>query len=47
MAVGQSAPRVDAYAKVTGQAQYVGDLEPKTAYFAKIVRSTIANGRVT
>ena len=47
MAVGQSVPRVDAYAKVTGQAQYVGDLEPKTAYFAKIVRSTIANGRVT
>ena len=46
MAVGQSVPRVDAFAKVTGQAQYVGDLEPKGTLFAKIVRSTIANGRV-
>lgn len=44
--VGQSIPRVDAYAKVTGQAKYVGDLQPRDAYVARIVRSTIANGRV-
>lgn len=46
MTIGQSIPRVDAYAKVTGSAQYVGDLEPHDAYFAKIVRSPVANGLV-
>ena len=47
MAIGDSKIRVDAYAKVTGEAKYVADLEPKHAYVAKIVRSTIANGAVT
>lgn len=47
MAIGDSKIRVDAYAKVTGEAKYVADLEPKHAYVAKIVRATIANGAVT
>ncbi len=46
MTVGQSIPRIDAHAKVTGTAQYVGDLEPHDAYFAKIVRAPVANGLV-
>lgn len=47
MAIGDSKTRVDTYAKVTGEAKYVADLEPKHAYVAKVVRSTIANGVVT
>lgn len=46
MGVGKSSTRVDAYEKVTGGAKYVADLEPKGVYIAKVVRSTIANGRV-
>jgi len=47
MAIGDSKTCVDTYAKVTGEAKYVADLEPKHAYVAKVVRSTIANGVVT
>ena len=46
MAIGESKKRVDAYAKVTGQAQYVADIEPRDAYVARLVRADIANGRV-
>lgn len=46
MAVGQSIPRVDAFAKVTGEAKYTGDLVPRDAYAAKIVRAPVANGLV-
>lgn len=46
MAVGQSIPRVDAFAKVTGEAKYTADLVPTNAYVAKIVRAPVANGLV-
>ncbi len=46
MAVGQSIPRVDARDKVTGRAQYTGDLCSPRALVAKIVHATIANGLV-
>lgn len=46
MAVGQSIPRVDAWAKVTGAAKYTADLVPRDAYIAKIVRAPAANGWV-
>ena len=46
MAVGQSIPRVDAYEKVTGGAKYTDDMRPANCLVAKIVRSTIANGKV-
>lgn len=46
MGVGKSIQRVDAADKVAGRAMYVGDLEPKDALVAKVVRSTIANGVV-
>lgn len=46
MGVGKSLTRVDAYEKVTGGAKFTADLEPKALLIAKVVRSTIANGRV-
>lgn len=46
MAVGQSIPRVDAFAKVTGEAKYTADLVPANAYVAKIVRAPVASGWV-
>lgn len=46
MSVGKSIPRVDAYEKVTGRARYTDDMVPANTLVAKVVRSTIANGRV-
>ncbi len=46
MGTGQSITRVDAYDKVTGRAKYTDDLSPANALVAKVVRSSIANGRV-
>ena len=44
--VGQEATRVDAYGKVTGEAKYTADLEPKDILHGRVVTSTIANGLV-
>jgi len=44
--IGKNVPRVDAYAKVTGEAKYTSDLMPPGLLTAKVVRSTIANGVV-
>ena len=44
--VGKSTPRVDAYAKVTGQAKYTEDLLPANHLTAMLLRSTAANGLV-
>ncbi|MDD3213937.1 MAG: xanthine dehydrogenase molybdenum-binding subunit XdhA [Eubacteriales bacterium] len=46
MGVRESIKRVDAYDKVTGAAKYTADLMPNGALVAKVVRSTIANGKV-
>lgn len=46
MNIGKSLPRVDAFDKVTGRAMFTDDLCPPNALFAKVVRSTIANGLV-
>jgi xanthine dehydrogenase molybdenum-binding subunit len=46
MSVGQSVWRVDAYDKVTGRAKYTDDLLPRDHLVAKVLHSTIANGRV-
>ncbi|MDO4327104.1 MAG: xanthine dehydrogenase molybdenum-binding subunit XdhA [bacterium] len=46
MGVGAKSVRVDAYAKVTGQAKYTADMMPKDALCAKVIHSTIANGWV-
>ena len=45
--VGRPIPRVDAYDKVTGRAKFTDDLCPKPCLEAKLLHSTIANGRVT
>lgn len=44
--VGKDKFRVDAYGKVTGEAKYSADLEPKNVLHGKVIHSTIANGRV-
>ncbi|MCI6859084.1 MAG: molybdopterin-dependent oxidoreductase [Eubacterium sp.] len=44
--VGQGKTRVDAFGKVTGEAKYTADLEPKDILHGKVVHSTIANGLV-
>lgn len=47
MGIGTSMKRVDAWAKVTGQAKYTQDLMNDKMLVAKVVHSTIANGLVT
>jgi len=44
--VGTSVPRWDAWAKVCGKADYTADIPVKNALHGKIVRATIAHGRV-
>lgn len=44
--VGQEKLRVDAYGKVTGDAKYSADLEPRNILHGRVVHSTIANGLV-
>ncbi|MDO4265249.1 MAG: molybdopterin-dependent oxidoreductase [Eubacteriales bacterium] len=44
--IGQNFKRVDAYGKVTGEAKYTSDLEPGGCLVAKVIHSTIANGKV-
>ncbi len=44
--VGKDVQRVDAWGKVTGEAKYSADLEPKDIYHGKVVHATIANGIV-
>ena len=44
--VGQEKTRVDAYGKVTGEAKYTADLEPKDIFHGRVIHSTIANGLV-
>ena len=46
MSIGKSIKRVDAFEKVTGTAQYADDFILKNALVAKVVHSTIANGKV-
>ncbi|WP_036600252.1 xanthine dehydrogenase subunit XdhA [Oribacterium sp. oral taxon 078] len=46
MEVGQGKVRVDAYAKVCGEAKYTADLEPKNILHGKVLHSEIANGLV-
>ena len=46
MYVGKKVIRVDAYDKVIGRTKYTDDLCDKSAYIARILHSTIANGHV-
>src|SRR5215213_8574359 len=42
--VGTSMPRVDGFAKVTGRARYLDDLDAEGAWYGQTVRSTVAHG---
>src|SRR5499425_2042879 len=44
--VGRSVPRLEGHAKVTGRAEYVHNLRLPGMLYGKIVRSTIAHGRI-
>lgn len=44
--IGESVARWDAYAKVSGRANYTADIPTKTKFHASIIRSTIAHGYV-
>ena len=44
--IGKSIKRVDAFDKVTGRAKYTDDLCDKSAYVARVLHSTVANGKV-
>ena len=44
--IGQSFPRVDAHSKVTGQAQYSGDLVRSGMLFMKILFAERPHARV-
>ncbi len=44
--VGQSVPRLEGLAKVTGRAEYVHNLRLPGMLYGKIFRSTVAHGRV-
>ena len=46
MYAGQSVKRVDAHDKVTGRTKYTDDLCDRGAYVARVLHSTVANGRV-
>ncbi len=44
--VGQSPPRLEARAKVTGRAEYVHTLRVPNMLHAKVLRATVAHGRI-
>jgi len=44
--IGTSVPRWDAWSKVCGKADYTADIPVKNMLYGKIVRATIAHGRV-
>lgn len=44
--VGESAPRVDGYAKVTGQALFAGDVKLASLLEAQVLRSPYAHARI-
>lgn len=46
MSIGKNVTRVDAFDKVTGRALYTDDFQLNGALVAKVLHSTIANGRV-
>src|SRR5580698_474058 len=45
--IGSAVPRIDARAKVTGEARYGSDVAVASPVFAYLVTSTIARGRIS
>ena len=46
-AIGHDAPRIDAVAKVTGEAQFAGDLRLHGMTYGRLLRSPYAHARIT
>ena len=44
--VGKSTPRIDAYERVTGQAQYTGDIQLPGMLYARVLRSTVPHANI-
>src|SRR5918996_3471925 len=44
--VGKNIPRIDAYERVTGQAQYTGDVQLPGMLYARVLRSPHPHARI-
>ena len=44
--VGKKTPRIDAYERVTGQAQYTGDLQLPGMLYARVLRSSVPHAKI-
>src|SRR6266705_3508566 len=44
--VGKSTPRIDAYERVTGQAQYTGDIQLPGMLYARVLRSSVPHAKI-
>jgi xanthine dehydrogenase molybdenum-binding subunit len=44
--VGKSIPRIDAYERVTGQAQYTGDIQLPGMLYARVLRSPLPHAKI-
>jgi xanthine dehydrogenase molybdenum-binding subunit len=44
--VGKRTPRIDAYERVTGQAQYTGDIQLPGMLYARVLRSSVPHAKV-
>src|SRR5260370_3004032 len=44
--VGKQTPRIDAYERVTGQAQYTGDLQLPGMLYARVLRSALPHAKI-
>ena len=44
--VGKRTPRIDAYERVTGRAQYTGDLELPGMLYARVLRSSVPHAKI-
>jgi xanthine dehydrogenase molybdenum-binding subunit len=44
--VGKSTPRIDAYERVTGQAQYTGDIQLPGMLYARVLRSPLPHAKI-
>lgn len=44
--VGKRIPRIDAYERVTGQAQYTGDIQLPNMLYARVLRSNVPHAKI-
>ena len=44
--VGKTTPRIDAYERVTGQAQYTGDIQLPGMLYARVLRSSVPHAKI-